>query len=500
MHSAGLPFSTPSLFHFPNDSAFRLIQFIFLKFKERACMPSQRYFYMFSSVFNLLMELDAIFWGYFGFMLIILLGCYLTVTTRFFQFRALPAVIGAFFQEILRPSSGERGLHPLKAFFASVGGMLGVGNVVGIVTAIQMGGPGALLWVWVAGFAGTLIKYAEIYLGLRHRVKNAHNSYDGGPIFFLQKAFGVTWISAVVCVLLCFYSAEIYQFNVIVDTLTYSWGLNRLFVIASFLGLIIYSIMGGMPRVAKICSTIMPTFIIVYMAMCFWVIGSHFADLPGIFMMVIKAAFTGHAAVGGFAGSTMMLAIQNGMAGACYAADIGIGYDSTIQSESQSVNPERQARIAFFGVCLDNLICTLSILVVLVTGLWQMPIGGESAPLVQLALAEHFPLMHLIMPGFIFVLGYTTLIAILVVGMKCARYLHPKRGAAYYMAYAICALIFFSFFDQTVPLLAMRITGALLLIINLTGIYQLRHEVVYTHRDLPLDLNLTPYEAEGRLS
>lgn len=444
------------------------------------------------------MELDAIFWGYLGFMLIVFLGCYLTITTRFFQFRAFSAIVGTVFQEMTRPSSGERGIHPLKAFFASVGGMLGVGNVVGIVTAIQMGGPGALLWVWVAGFAGTLIKYAEVYLGLKHRVRNAHDSYDGGPMFFVRKAYGVKWISSLICILLCFYSAEIYQFNVIVDTLAFAWGGDRLLIMVALLGLIIYALLGGVARVAKVCAMVMPIFIIVYMSMCFWVIGSHFADLPGILKVVFESAFTGHAAVGGFAGSTMMLAIQNGMAGACYSADIGIGFDSTIQSESQSVNPERQACMAFVGVCLDNLVCTLSILVVLVTGLWQAPLGSESAPLVQLALGEHFPGMHLIMPGFIFILGYTTLISILVVGTKCARYLHPKQGAAYYMVYTICALVFFSFFDQTVPLLAMRISGALLLIINLAGIYQLRHEVVFRICERPLDLNLATCEIEGR--
>jgi len=443
------------------------------------------------SLFDFFMELDAILWGYFGFTLIICLGCYLTITTRFFQFRAFPAVVGTFLQEIVRPAPGERGLHPLRAFFASVGGMLGVGNVVGIVTAVQMGGPGALFWLWVAGFAGTLIKYAEIFLGIRHRVKNSCNSYDGGPMYFLQKAFGVKWVSCVVCVLLCFYSAEIYQFNVVVDTLTYSWGFNRLFVIMSFLGLIMYAIIGGMPRVARVCSAIMPGFIFVYIAMCFWVIGNHYADLPSIFMMVINSAFTGHPAVGGFAGSTVMLAIQNGMASACYAADIGIGYDSTIQSETRSVNPERQARIAFFGVCLDNLICTLSILVVLVTGLWQTPFGSEGAPLVQLALARHFPLMQLIMPGFIFILGYTTMISILIVGIKCARFLHPGRGALCYIVYTICALLFFSYFDQTVPLLAMRFAGALLLIINITGIYKLRHEVIYARGEPASGLTMT---------
>lgn len=438
---------------------------------------------MFEQVFNLLMEADAIFWGYIGFILIVFLGCYLTITTRFFQIRAFPHVVGTFVQELFRRSANERGVHPLKAFFASVSGMLGVGNVVGIVTAIQLGGPGALLWVWIAGFAGTLIKYSEIYLGLKHRVKNDRQSYDGGPMFFLQKAFGVRWISIVVCVLLCIYGVEIYQFNVVVDTLAYSWDVNRLIITVCFLGLVLFSAVGGVSRVAKVSSTVMPVFIISYILMCIWVVANHYADLPAVLLMVVKSAFNGHAAIGGFAGSTMMLAIQNGMAGACYAADIGIGYDSTIQSESHTVHPERQARMAFFGVCLDNFICTLTILVVLVSGLWQTPIGSESAPLVQIALSEYFPLMNLIMPVFIFVLGYITIISFMAVGMKCARYLHPTKGTKFYMGYAVCALVFFSFFDQTVALLAMRLAGAMLLIINLLGIYQLRHEVNFAYEE-----------------
>ncbi len=451
---------------------------------------------MLIQVFNFLMAADAVFWGYIGFSLIIFLGCYLTIATRFFQIRALPHVIATFMQAIFQRTSEERGLHPLKAFFASVGGMLGVGNVVGIVTAIQLGGPGALLWVWVAGFAGTLIKYAEIYLGLKHRVQNVHHSYDGGPMFFLKKAFGVSWIPTLVCLLLCIYGAEIYQFNVIVDTLAYAWGFNRLVIAFSLLGLILYAVIGGVPRVAKVCCWVMPIFMFVYISMCLWIIGNHFADLPPILLGVVKSAFTGHAAAGGFAGSTVMLAIQNGMAGACYAADIGIGYDSTIQSESHTVYPQRQARMAFFGVCLDNFICTLSILLVLVTGLWQTPIGSEGTPLVQMALSQHFPYMHIIMPGFIFILGYSTLIAYLIVGIKCARHLHPQNGAVIYMGYSICVFTFFAFFDQTQALLLMRVAGGLLLIINLAGIYRLRHEIDFSLFETAVEPALTPGDCE----
>lgn len=440
---------------------------------------------MFTDIFNFFAYLDTFFWGYIGFTLIVFLGAYFTWTTRLFQIRAFPSIVRTFGQSLFQHSSQDRGIHPLKAFFASVGGMLGVGNVVGIVTAIQLGGAGALFWVWVAGFAGTLIKYAEIYLGLKHRVLNDRQSYDGGPMFFLKKAFGVQWISVLICILLCIYGAEIYQFNVVVDTVAYALDVNRLFVAVCLLGLVLYAVIGGVPRVAKVCSWIMPLFMLAYVSMCVWVIGYHFTSLPAVLALVLKSAFTGHAAVGGFVGSTMLLAIQNGMAGASYAADIGIGYDSTIQSESHTVYPERQARMAFLGVCLDNFICTLSMGVVLVTGLWQTPLGSEGAPLVQLALAPHFPFMATLMPFFIFILGYTTLIAYLIVGIKCARYLHPIKGASWYMVYAIGVMLFFCFFDQTQALLVMRVAGALLLMINLAGIYRLRKEVVFEWEETP---------------
>ena len=290
-----------------------------------------------------------------------------------------------------------------------------------------------------------------------------------------------------VCVLLCIYGAEVYQFNVVVDTIAFSSGFDRLAVAFCLLGLIFYAALGGVKRVAAICGWVMPFFIFVYIGMAFWIIGSHYADLPAILAMVFKSAFTGHAALGGFAGSTVLLAIQNGMAGACYAADIGIGYDSTIQSEFNTVYPEKQARMAIFGVCLDNFICSLGILLALVTGLWQMPLSADNgAPLVQIALSQHFPMMELIMPFFIFILGYTTLISYLIVGIKCSRHLHPKRGPAVYVAYSLFVMTFFAFFDQTLALLVMRIAGALLLIVNLSGIWCLRHEVFFEPVKSPL--------------
>ncbi|MBS4167983.1 Amino-acid carrier protein AlsT [Parachlamydia sp. AcF125] len=443
---------------------------------------------MFSELFQFFLNLDTFFWGYVGFFIISVFGCYLTIKTSFFQIRAFPSVMQTFAKEILPQSGNERGLQPIKAFFASIGGMLGVGNIVSIVTAIQLGGPGALFWVWVAGFIGTLIKYAEIYLGLKYRVQNAYKSYDGGPMYFLKRSFGVEWVSTLVCILLCIYGAEIYQFNVVVDTLAYSWGVNRLLIATILLGLVLYASLGGASRAAQIFCWIMPFFMAIYMSLCLWIVFSHLSELPSVFSMVVYSAFNGHAAIGGFAGSTVLIAVQNGMASACYASDIGIGYDSIIQSESHTIYPERQARMAFFGVVLNNFICTLSILVVLVTGLWTTPLKGEGVPVVQMALAQHFPWIAFIMPILILILGYTTLVSFLIVGIKCARYLHPERGVSLYLIYTVCVLTFFAFFDQTVALLAMRAAGALLLVINLSGIYRLIGEVEFNIHDSALKI------------
>lgn len=439
---------------------------------------------MFEFFLTFFTRIDSIFWGCIAFVLIMVLGCYFTVRTRFFQVRALPCIGKTFWHFLHKPSQTSEGIHPLRALFASVGGMIGIGNVVGIVTAVQFGGPGALIWVWVAALFGSVIKYCEIYLGLKYRVANGRGGYDGGPMFFLKHAFKNRWVPIFVSILLCIYGVEIYQFTVLTDSIVQNWDFNRYAVIFGLLILILYAGHGGVKRIGKICGWTMPFFMAAYILLSLWILLQGIADLPGVLLMVFKSAFTGHAAIGGFAGSTMILALQHGISRAAYSADIGIGYDSIIHSESSTVYPERQARLAVLGVCMDNFICTLSILVVLITGVWKAEIPIDASLLVQTALSQYFPFMPVFMPFFIFVLGYTTVIAYFCVGLKCARFLSPKHGVKIYFFYAAFSLFAFSFLSQTQALLMMSLSGALLLITNLMGIFCLRKEVVF---DLAFD-------------
>lgn len=438
---------------------------------------------MLNAAFEFLSCIDDVFWGYFAFVLIMVFGIFLSIRAGFFQILALPHICKTFFHFLKAKHNKERGVHPLKAFFASTGGMIGIGNVVGVVTAVQIGGPGALVWVWIAGIIGSIVKYCEIYLGFKFRVENQEGGYDGGPMYFLKKAFKTPIIPTFVAFLLCIYGVEIYQFSVITESIATNWQLPRLLVIGVLLLSVLYAAVGGIQRIGRICSWIMPFFLVVYLLIGFWVIGQEIHTLPALLVNVFSSAFAGHAAIGGFAGASVLLAIKHGMARAAYSSDIGIGYDSIIQSESSSVHPERQSRLAILGVLLDNTICTISILIVLISGVWkeEMPLAGSQ--LVQAGLSHYIPYMKYFIPLFFIVTGYTTIIAYFVVGIKCARYLSPIWGRKVYMGYAIIVFIFFPFLPQYQALLVMSITGALLLMTNLLGIFRLRHEIAFTEEE-----------------
>lgn len=428
-------------------------------------------------IFAWLDSLDEILWDL-GVVFIVSFGLYLAVTSRFFQLRKFPQIVSKFLNCAKSNQSDSRGEHPLKVFFTSIGGAIGIGNVVAVCTAVQIGGPGAIFWVWVAGFLGMLIKYSEVYLGIVYRVSNAEGGYDGGPMYFLQKAYQSKWIPTVVCLLLCVYGTEIYMFGVMTDSIAINWDLNRYLVMAVLLFLIVYAASGGIKRVGNICSAIIPIFVGFFGLMSLWVVINNLSEIPALISIVISSAFSGHAAVGGFAGSSVMLAMSQGIARGCYSGDIGVGYSSIIHSETRLTEPGAQAGLAIFGIFLDTfIVCTLSLLLILITGVWQESI--DSSLLVQVALERFFPHMDIFMPFFLFLLGYSSMIAFFCVGIKCAKFISPEHGSKVYYVYAISALIFFSFFDKTCALTVMSLAGVLLLFLNVIGIYRLRKDIKF---------------------
>ena len=207
-----------------------------------------------------------------------------------------------------------------------------------------------------------------------------------------------------------------------------------------------------------------------------WVLIHHLADLPGIFQQIFVGAFTPQGAAGAFIGSTVQLTISMGFSRGAYSGDIGVGYASIIYAESRSRQLHRVASLPIIGVFLDSfVICSFSILLVLATQRWNS--GIDVACMVQESLSLYFPYMHLFMPIFFFLLGYTTILAYFVAGIKCAKFLSPKWGPRIYYLYACTFLPIFAFVEARQAFVIMSLAGAFLLILNLTGLFLLRKEI-----------------------
>lgn len=423
---------------------------------------------------------EDVLWSYLASPLILVAGLALTLKHYFPQIRKFPETLRFFTHSLLTKEEKERGVSPLQAFFASIGGCIGIANLVAVCFAIQVGGPGAIFWVWVAAFLGMTIKYHEVYLGMKFRVPNDKGGFDGGPMYYLKRVFKSPFVPILICVLLGLYGAEIYMFNVVKTSLVQNWALNEYFVIALLLFLIIYATIGGLERVGKVSSLIIPLFLCLYVGMCFWVFACNAEKLLPSFALILKSAFNPEAAlVGGFSG-TLLTTVSQGITRGCYSGDIGVGYAAIVHAESSATDPRQQALLSIFGIFLDSfVVCTATALLVIITGVWSQPLIASQ--MVQVALGEYFgnEVMSFFMPIFIFLLGYSTIIAFLTAGLKSSHFISPRFGRRVYLVLSSMAFVTFSFIEQSSALSLMSIVGGLLLLINIYGIIKLRKEVSF---------------------
>lgn len=424
--------------------------------------------------------LQNIFWQYIGFMVIILSGLYLTIISKGFQFKTLFNFRKNFGELVSEGrKKGEDGIHPFKLYFASVGGMVGIGNIVLIGAGVLIGGPGSIFWMWIASFCGMLIKYSEIYLGVKYRVSNGRRSYNGGPMYYLRAAFDNKFVPALSAFLLCIYGVEIYQFTVLVDRIEHSFDINRQLVIVGLLIACLYTVIGGVRRLSNLCSVMMPVLMIVYIVTCLYIILAHYAVLPSVFSEIFYGAFHGNAPVGGFVGSSMMIAAYQGTSRAVYAGDIGIGYDSVVQSETMIQDPKKQAQIAIYALFSDTFICMMTTLLIAVTGAWHTMNDLPSADVVANILSRYLPYADIFMTILLFFAGFTTVVAFFTTGVKSAHFLSHKYGKYIYIIYAISAFVFFSEYNADKIYPVMYLVGGLLVLMNTWGILRLSRKIEF---------------------
>ncbi|MEA4892218.1 MAG: amino acid carrier protein [Peptococcaceae bacterium] len=331
-------------------------------------------------------------WGTPLIVLVLGSGALFTIGSGFFQFRHFHYFMSKTFGSLFKKEEHEVGAGHVSAFTAiatAIGGAVGVGNIGGVATAIAVGGPGALFWLWVAALLGMALKSAEVSLAVYYRNIDENGEPYGGPTYYIQKGISrllpakLAKIATVLAVV--FGVGFSCNFFSGVQGYTIAEGFTSAFNIPIITFGIIYSIvvwiivLGGGRRVVEFAGKVVPVMIVFFVALALGIILLNITKLPGALALVFKSAFTGTAAVGGFAGAAASKAIQNGIARSVFSNEAGQGSSTMVHSQAKVEHPVRQGLWGMFEVFVDTMVvCTVMSLAIILSGVWSSGVQGAA--------------------------------------------------------------------------------------------------------------------------
>jgi len=374
-------------------------------------------------------------WGPPMLMLILGTGAVLMVMVRFIPLRKL----AYGFKQLShgRESRGEGDISPFHALMTSLSATIGTGNIAGVATAIGLGGPGALFWMWCSALVGMATKYAEAVCAVEFRETDEDGMHIGGPMYYIKNGLGKNWvwlgvIFAVFGSLAGFGIGNAVQANSVADAVHTLVGseikvLGLVFLDDLIVGLLLMFfaglvLIGGIKRIAGFAGKVVPMMAITYLIAGLWVLLSHATQLPAAVALVIDSAFTPTAATGGFAGATMMMAIRFGVARGVFSNEAGLGSAPIAHAAAKTDNPVRQGVIAMLGTFIDTLIiCSITGLAIVVTGVWNG--DAQGAAMTQAAFSAAIPNGEVIIMISIIFFAFTTILGWSYYGERCAQYL-----------------------------------------------------------------------------
>jgi AGCS family alanine or glycine:cation symporter len=380
---------------------------------------------------ELLEAASALVWGPAMLALLLGAGIYLTVGLRFATWRR----IGAGFRSLWRGRLGSEhagDITPFQALMTALSATVGTGNIAGVATAIFLGGPGALFWMWVTALFGMATKYAEAVLAVRFRETDRAGRYVGGPMYYISNGLHARW--RLLAVVFAFFGmvagfgiGNTVQANSVADAVNSTLGVEHWItglVIAVLAGAVI---IGGIRRIAEVAGRLVPFMAVAYVAGALLVILSDIGRLPAALSAIVHDAFTGTAATGGFAGAGVWAAMRFGVARGIFSNEAGLGSAPIAHAAARTDDPVRQGTIGMLGTFIDTIvICTMTGLVIVVQGSWT---GGQTgAALSAQAFESGLPLLghHVVSLG-LMLFAFTTILGWSYYGERCAQYLFGER-------------------------------------------------------------------------
>lgn len=341
---------------------------------------------------DLLNQIDAIVWGPWLLVLLVGTGIYLTIRLRLLQMVKLPRALRLIF---FARNKGDGDIDSFKALCTALAATVGTGNIVGVATAIKLGGPGALFWMWVAAFFGMATKYAEGCLAVKFRSIDENGNIAGGPMYYIEQGLGKKWKPLALA--FAFFgtltamlgSGTTTQVNAITSSLQASLGVPILPSAAVITILVAIITFGGLKSISKTAEKIVPAMAVLYFIITVALLVIFSGELPHALALVFDGAFEGTAAAGGFAGAGIMLAMRSGIARGLFSNESGLGSAPIVAAAAKTKWPAEQGLISMTGTFIDTIIiCTLTGLTIIVSGAWLGDTNG--AALTQAAFSHGY--------------------------------------------------------------------------------------------------------------
>ncbi|PLW82606.1 sodium:alanine symporter family protein [Kineobactrum sediminis] len=372
-------------------------------------------------------------WAWGPVMLALLLGTglYLSIGLRFLTLRHIPRAFALLFAG--REGHGKGDISPFSALMTSLSATIGTGNIAGVATALALGGPGALFWMWITALVGMATKYAEAVCAVRFREQDAEGNYSGGPMYYIRNGLHkrwhwLAWAFAIFGSLAGFGIANTVQSNSVSQVLSDSFSVPPLLTGLVLMVLVAAVILGGVRRIARVASWLVPIMALSYMLMGLVVILMHISEVPAAVAFIVESAFTGSAAAGGFAGATIWAAIRFGVARGIFSNEAGLGSAPIAHAAARTDQPVQQGMIAMLGTFIDTLIvCTMTGLVIVIMDV--LPSGISGASLTSMAFGNALPGGEYVVTVGLCLFAFTTMIGWSFYGERCAVFLFGVRAS-----------------------------------------------------------------------
>ncbi|MGL4336126.1 MAG: alanine/glycine:cation symporter family protein [Turicibacter sp.] len=436
---------------------------------------------------NTLDAINSFVWGPPLLMLLVGTGILLTFRLGGIQLLKLPLAFKLIFKA---DNVGKGDISSFAALCTALAATVGTGNIIGVATALAAGGPGSLFWMWIAAFFGMATKYAEGVLAIKYREVDEYGEYSGGPMYYIMNGMGAKFKPLAVffafsgILVAVFGIGTFTQVNAIATSINGTLGINEKIigiVLAIMVGVIVF---GGIKNISKVAEKVVPSMASLYILICLIILVSNYQMIPGILAQIFESALTPTAAFGGFMGASVSMAIRNGIARGVFSNESGLGSAPIAAAAAKCEWPAEQGLISMTGTFIDSLIiCTLTGLSLLVTGVWSTP-GIQGAAMTQAAFNSVLPSIGSIELGSLLLMlclslfAFTTILGWCYYGERCFEFLFGTTGINGYRMFFVLMVGLGAFLQLEAVWLLADIVNGLMALPNLLALLALSSVVV----------------------